>query len=186
MFNKLSKKEKWKDIPGYEGLYQISSWVRVWSVPRIVDGTRNGKRTRIKVKGRFLRAANSCGRMVVNLSKNNKPHMFSVHVLVLTVFIGPCPEGMEGCHEDGDFTNNRVDNLRWDTHQENQRDMVRHGTTNFMPGENHPNAKLTEEQVREIRRMYATGEWTQKELMSHFDVASIQAILEGKVWRTVS
>ena len=112
--------------------------------------------------------------------------MFSVHVLVLTVFIGPCPEGMEGCHEDGDFTNNRVDNLRWDTHQENQRDMVRHGTTNFMPGENHPNAKLTEEQVREIRRMYATGEWTQKELMSHFDVASIQAILEGKVWRTVS
>ncbi len=124
--------------------------------------------------------------MVVNLSKNNKAKTYKVHTLVLNAFVGPCPEGMECCHNDGDFTNNYVDNLRWDTHQENQRDMVKHGTTNFMPGEIHPNAKLTVEQVREIRKMYASGEWSQKRLAEHFGVSSIQSILEGKVWRTVS
>lgn len=42
-----------------------------------------------------------------------------VHRLVLETFVGPCPDGMECCHADGDVTNNSLDNLRWDTHQAN-------------------------------------------------------------------
>ncbi len=51
-----------------------------------------------------------------------------VHVLVLTAFRGHCPAGMEGCHNDGDPKNNRLSNLRWDTHSANQKDGFRHGT----------------------------------------------------------
>ena len=49
------------------------------------------------------------------------------HRLVALAWIGPQPEGMEVCHDDGDPTNNHVSNLRWDTHQANASDMVRHG-----------------------------------------------------------
>ena len=51
-----------------------------------------------------------------------------VHKLVLMTFGGPQPEGMEACHNDGDTSNNRSDNLRWDTHQNNMRDKIEHGT----------------------------------------------------------
>ena len=51
-----------------------------------------------------------------------------MHRLVLGAFAGPPPEGMEGCHEDNDKTNNRLDNLRWDTRPGNHSDKARHGT----------------------------------------------------------
>lgn len=51
-----------------------------------------------------------------------------VHRLVLEAFIGPCPDGMVGCHTDGDPLNNRLDNLRWDTPSNNNRDKRAHGT----------------------------------------------------------
>jgi hypothetical protein len=51
-----------------------------------------------------------------------------VHRLVLEAFVGPCPEGMVGCHNDGDPLNNRLDNLRWDTPSNNERDKWVHGT----------------------------------------------------------
>ena len=45
-----------------------------------------------------------------------------VHRMVLEVFSGPCPDGMEGCHADGDPSNNKLSNLRWDTKQANAKD----------------------------------------------------------------
>lgn len=58
-----------------------------------------------------------------------------IHRLVLEAFIGPCPEGMEGCHNDGDASNNHLENLRWDTHSANMYDRVKHG--------NHPHTNRT-------------------------------------------
>jgi len=54
--------------------------------------------------------------------------MKRVHRLVLEAFIGPAPKGTICCHNDGDPTNNRLENLRWDTHSSNTRDAIRHGT----------------------------------------------------------
>lgn len=60
---------------------------------------------------------------------------------VLETFVGPCPEGMECCHfPERDRSNNRLDNLRWDTHHENVLDAVRHGT--------HLSCNLTPEKVK--------------------------------------
>jgi hypothetical protein len=50
-----------------------------------------------------------------------------IHTLVLEAFAGPRPEGMEGCHNDGNPTNNHIDNLRWDTRSANNQDTLRHG-----------------------------------------------------------
>lgn len=65
--------------------------------------------------------------MVSVLADGERKYQY-VHILVLTAFYGPCPEGMEGCHHDGDPLNNRLGNLRWDTHVGNVSDSIRHGT----------------------------------------------------------
>jgi hypothetical protein len=65
-------------------------------------------------------------------------------------FIGPRPDGMSVCHNDGDLLNNHYTNLRYDTPKANTADMLIHGTRPL--GERVHNAKLTDEQVREIRR----------------------------------
>ncbi len=73
-----------------------------------------------------------------------------VHRLVLEAFVGPCPEGLECRHIDGNAKNNRLFNLKWGTKKENGEDRVTHETSNR--GEAHGLAKLTAEKVRLIRR----------------------------------
>jgi hypothetical protein len=66
------------------------------------------------------------GYLKVNLDVGGKNVARCVHQLVLEAFVGPKPEGQEGCHfPDPDKSNNSVANLRWDTHLENVRDRVR-------------------------------------------------------------
>lgn len=92
----------------------------------------------------------------VLVSLGRKAQSLRVHRVVLEAFVGPCPIGMEGCHFDGDPTNNNLENLRWDTPESNRTDLDRHGTRRPPPvkiGEAHHNAYLTDEQVREIRRL---------------------------------
>lgn len=105
-----------------------------------------------------------------------------VHRTVLLVFRGPCPEGMEACHDDGNPQNNVIGNLRWDTPKANQKDRERHGTANI--GTQNPAAVLTEEQVREIRRSGGT----QAQIASRFNVsqATIYLIKARKTWKSVA
>lgn len=111
--------EAWRPTVGYEGYYEVSD--------------RGGVR---RVGGGLLKPYNDGGlRLRVTLSKRGSRRLFNVHDLVLAAFVGPCPEGLEGCHWDGDATNNSLTNLRWDTRSANQYDKVRHGR--------HPMAKRT-------------------------------------------
>lgn len=82
-----------------------------------------------------------------------------VHFLVLTVFVGPRPIGMEACHNNGIKTDNSLRNLRWDTHKANCADAVRSGThAGFKrKGERSPLAKLTNEQARAIKLALVSG-----------------------------
>lgn len=121
--------EEWRPVTGYEGVYEVSSFGRVWSVPRILsDGRTAG--------GKILAPAfDSHGYLMVALARDGKTRSRKVHRLVLESFAGACPPGLEGCHGDGDRTNNALSNLRWDTRSANQSDVVRHG--------NHPQASKT-------------------------------------------
>ena len=64
----------------------------------------------------------------MSLYTQGKNKIRYVHSLVAESFIGPRPEGMEVCHNDGDPTNNHLDNLRYGTSSGNELDKVRHGT----------------------------------------------------------
>jgi hypothetical protein len=96
------------------------------------------------------------GYPVVNLCENGKRKMWRVHVLVLLAFNGPPPTPKhEGCHNDGDPSNCRQRNLRWDTRKGNMADQLKHGTRNR--GERQGLAKLTKKKVRFIRREVKKG-----------------------------
>lgn len=98
------------------------------------------------------------GHMLVRaINGTKKGDWRQVHRLVLEAFVGPCPEGMEACHfPDRDPSNNRIENLRWDTRKNNHADKKKHGTSS--EGEKHYHCRLTEAQVREIREARAMGQ----------------------------
>ena len=116
-------KESWQPVPGYEGLYEVSDQGRVRSLDRSVERkNRWGSITTHRIKGRVLRpGVTTCHRFYVNLSKNNTPWVVPVHKLVALAFIGPRPEGHDIDHVNGDFRDNRLLNLEYVTHQENQK-----------------------------------------------------------------
>lgn len=120
------------------------------------------------------------GYLGVGLS-NGTRHQKYVHRLVLEAFVGPCPEGMEACHNNGNRKDNRLINLRWDTGKANNHDKIAHGTDN--KGERHGHAKLTSQQVVEMRRMYRAGVST-RELCEFFGTHSrtIRKGLTGASW----
>jgi hypothetical protein len=118
--------EEWRAVPGWEGEYAISSEGRVKSLARNPEGRPGvGLNLRAKI---LPGSINKFGYVTVALCRNNKRHYRLVHRLVLVAFVGPCPDGMEGCHYDGDPSNNALSNLRWDTRSANTYDRVRHGT----------------------------------------------------------
>lgn len=64
----------------------------------------------------------------IQLHRGGRKYSYLVHRLTLEAFVGPCPQGMEGCHNNGDPWDGRVSNLRWDTHASNMHDKLLHGT----------------------------------------------------------
>lgn len=172
--------ESWKDVPGYEGKYQVSDIGRVRSIAR----TRRGKGNCIRqVPARVLLGTVSpvTGYVVVGLYRDAVQRQYGVHQLVLMAFVGPCPEGMEGCHfPDSTRTNNNLSNLRWDTHANNNRDRE------YAKGEHHHAAKLTPHQIISIRNEYAGGA-VQVYLASKYNVtqSQISAIVKRKTWKHI-
>jgi len=108
--------EKWKDIEGYEGIYQVSNTGKVISLDRIV--LRNNKFP-IRQKGKEISQGKRSGYKVVQLQKNDIRKGFQVHRLVAQTFI-PNPQNKPQVnHIDGNKLNNNVDNLEWTTPSEN-------------------------------------------------------------------
>lgn len=118
--------ETWLPIPGFEGHYEVSNRGRIRSVPHVIH-REDGRCRRV---GWELKALNpgADGRVCASLLKEGKSLNVRVHRLVLLAFVGPPPPGMECCHNDGDASNNRLENLRWGTKSDNMHDRVRHGT----------------------------------------------------------
>lgn len=167
--------ESWKEVPGFEGRYEVSSIGRIRSLPRVLNNGRG-------CPGGVLRATQRGGRyFYVMLGKDGTRHYFAVHHLVLMAFVGPRSEGMEGCHFNGDSGDNSIENLRWDTSKGNHKDRIRHGRTGTVWGERHHATKLTDDSVRRIRALVSNGA-IQRRVAEQFGVhpATICEIMKGK------
>lgn len=113
--------EIWKDIPGYEGLYQASNLGRIRSLDHISKGG-HGALTQIRY-GRLLKPRCKKGKYVdyytVSLCLDGKPINYYVHRLVWITFNGDIPKNLVISHIDEDSSNNRLDNLMACTQREN-------------------------------------------------------------------
>ena len=110
--------EIWKDIKGYEGLYQVSNLGRIKSLDRKARIQNGAYR---QVKGRIvpIRKGEKTNYPFVGLTKNHKSKMLRIHRLVADAFI-PNPNNLPQInHKDGNKTNNNVNNLEWCTPSEN-------------------------------------------------------------------
>jgi hypothetical protein len=164
-------------IPGFEN-YAADSVGSIWSL-----NYRGGGLLK-----RLSAPLGSNGYHTVPLYKDGKRLNKSVHTLIALAFIGERPEGLDVCHNNGNKTDNRLDNIRYDTRAGNAADRKVHGTENS--GSSHGQAVLEENKIVEIRNRYATGKViqagrvTQKQLADEFGVSrqTINYIINYKAW----
>jgi hypothetical protein len=158
--------DEWRPIRDYEGPYEVAATGRVRGLKR----------------GKLLRQATSqTGYRQLNLYKGGRVRHFYVHRLVAEAFLGPIPPDMEVNHKDGDKGNNDLSNLEIVTALQNKQHARALG---LVPPPTHL-AKLTESQVRNIRRLQ--GAATPREVAEKFGVGvrTIYLIWEGKTWKRV-
>ena len=171
--------ERWRQIHGYENVYEVSDR---WRVRRIARG--HGARP-----GRILKPwMRKDGYLVVSLHLRGKQTQFYVARLVANAFLpekGPTDTVVR--HLNDDPSDNRPCNLAWGTYSDNTNDAVRNGKWRAPKGTAHGRSKLTDDQVLEIRRMYATGEFTQQELAVRFGVSrrTIGYIVARHHWKHI-
>ena len=141
---------EYRSIPNFNA-YRVGDDGSVWT--QINRGSR-----RIE-EGRWHQlspGATKFGHLYVNLHNGTgKKTRRYIHHLVLEAFVSERPVGKECCHGDGEPTNNKRDNLRWDTVQANRKDARKHGT--MYSGERHHWARLTDEQIASIIIMRERG-----------------------------
>lgn len=110
----LSGGELWLPVPGFGASYEVSDLGRVRSLPRTVHSNRWGG-PRPVPGGILTTKAGKTGYYLVGLSVGGKKTTLLVGRLVLTAFVGTCPDGMECRWRDRDLSNNSLSNLYWDT-----------------------------------------------------------------------
>lgn len=146
----------------------------IWS---IISGTPKKRKLSLIPNGRLY--------VIIVIGKRVK--FQQVARMVLGAFHGPCPPGLECCHNDGNPLNNRPGNLRWDTHASNMKDCERHNSFDRIRGERNHKAVLTNAIVKQIVQLDAGGV-RQAEIARRLGIRPkrVCAVLGGRVWSHVS
>ena len=175
--------EQWRDINGFEGLYQASNFGRIRSIDRYVP-TKRGNWQFFKGVVRKPHTTTTCDYLVVVLSKQRVFTNHLVHRLIASAFLGLTEDSnLEVNHKDGNKHNNRLDNLELVTRTENIAHATRMGLKHDQ-GENHVHAKLTQVQANKIRQRVKNGEkrsFLAKEYGVSFRV--IDLIIQNKTYK---
>lgn len=158
--------EQWRDIPGYEGHFQVSDHGRVMNC-------YNGMLVKQSLKG-----SKGYGYPGVSLTHNGTRKTFTTHRLVVLAFIGERPNGAEINHINGDKLDAHLANLEYVTHQQN---MTHAADNNLMAsGARHFKAVLTEQAVVEMRDLWNSG------LVSLTEIAKRYNASKGVVWQALA
>lgn len=180
----MKKDEEWRPVVGWESYYEVSSLGRVRSITRHVERKFFYGMAKRVFLGRVLRQnADSSGRMSVSITGNGKRKTRRVHQMVAEAFLGPRPSGTEVAHNNGDASDNRVENLRYATPKENNGDKLIHGT--LRRGEAAPTALLTEDQVRQARSLPKGGAIKAFAQQLGVTPAALYAARSGVTWKHI-
>lgn len=173
--------EIWKDIEGYEGIYQVSDKGNVKSLARKVRHPKGGFKN---LKERTLKATIVNGYYQVDLSKEGKIKRFLIHRIVAKTFIDNHLGKPQVNHIDGNKLNNDSRNLEWVTSSENVLHSYENGLSEHMKGILNGHARIGDSDVLEIRRKYSAG-YSQKELGSIYKLSesTVQCIVEMRTWK---
>lgn len=159
--------EEWRPVCDH---YDISDYgrVRSWIAPR-------GRRKVAKI---FTGRPDRHGYRRVNMHDKDR----FIHQLVLEAFVGPRPKDHGVAHNNGVPSDNRLSNLRWSTHMDNQHDKKAHGTENI--GSRHGMSRLTENDVIEIRRLWQSGHLLQRDIATLYNVQPnlVSRIVNRVLW----
>lgn len=132
---------------------------------------------------------NTDGYAQVHFYHDHKDRLFKVANLVALTFIGPRPKDgrWDVCHQDGDINNNAASNLRYDTHANNVRDRITHGTSKIVPrGEKSGRAVLKEAQVREIKLLWREGNTAEIiSAITGVNISTARDIGKGRTWKHI-
>lgn len=172
----------WKEIPGYEGYYAVSDTGEVKSLQRTITTKSNQTYT---IPERILKATPVArGYLQVMFCKDNVKKAFYVHRLVAEAFIENPNNEETVNHKDGNKLNNNANNLEWVSYSENNQHA--YDTNLHKKGEGHYKAKLTEEDVKQIRKEYPSVNNYNK-LAQEYGVsrATIRDIVLKKTWKNV-
>ena len=180
-------KENWKDVIGYEELYQVYNL----GIIKSLGGSRirsNGRKQTFSEKIMKFNVDKD-GYFRVNLTKNKKGKVFGVHRLVAQAFI-PNPEN-KPCvnHKSGNKKDNSVDNLEFCTVAENNNHAIKTGLRDhrYCMGEKQHMSKLTKEQIKEIKWLLKNSNLKQREIAEIFNISqqNVSVIKLNKNWKHI-
>ncbi len=172
--------ETWAIVPGTDGLYSASNFGRIRSEP-VSQQTAGRQRGRVlsPIKNRKgYRWFRAC-------FLNRKSKGFTVHKAVALTFLGPIPQGLQVNHKDGNKENNRPENLEYVSCRDNIRHCWDTGLHVPTIGENHGLAKLTDDDVRNIRASHPAKSLAAIASTYHMTKQAIWHVVKRKTWTHV-